>query len=92
MLGKKCFTVWLKIDYLDDPEGDKLLEKGEKYVGGSYWQWSVGDVLDAENRVLNKQSVIQIDVPCKDGGLKLLLKDIVNRLPRWLDEIGLKSN
>lgn len=89
------FTVWLKIDYYDSPEEDALLAKEKDPLRvtqpGSYWTYSVGDVVDADKRILNKQSVLQIDVPCKNGGLKWLLKDLLSRLPRFLDENGLRS-
>ena len=92
MSSKKHFTVNLKIDYYHSPEEDKLLERNPKELtAGSFWQWSVSDVLDADNRVLNTQSVIQIEMACKHGGLPLLLKDIVTRLPRFLDENGLTN-
>lgn len=86
------FTVWLKVDYYDQPEEDKILERNPKdSQPGSFWQYSVGEVKDSEGRILNKQSALQIDHLVKDGGLRGLLKDLVNRLPKFLDENGLKS-
>lgn len=95
MSKNPSFTVWLKIDYYDSPDEDALLAREKDPLKstqpGSFWQYSVGDVLDADNRLLNKQSALQVDIPVKNGGLKSLIKDILWRLPRFLDENGLKA-
>lgn len=89
----KGFTFNLKIDFFDMPEEDEELKKNpSSTLPGSFWQWSVGEIKDAKETVLNKQSVLQRDVMCKNGGLKFLLKDIQALLPKFLDENGLRSN
>ena len=93
MTTNRGFTFELKIDFFDQQDEDALLAKEPRAsVPGSYWQWSVGDVKDAKGTTLNKQSVIQRDVLCKNGGLKNLIKDIQERLPRFLDENGLRNH
>jgi len=84
----KGFTVELKIDYVDDPEGDKELAQG-KNSAGSFWMAHVSDIKDSQNRVLNQQSCWQIESLVKSGGLKSLLKEMQNAIPRLLDENGL---
>lgn len=89
-MSKQHFTVHLKIDFYHSPEEDKMLQINPKELTpGSFWQYSVGDVLDADNRVLNKRSALQVDLAVKNGGLPLILKDLAKRLPRFLDENGL---
>lgn len=89
-MSNKHFTVHLEIDYYDDPEGDKEREKAIKLnyklvPMGSFWRYSVSHVRDFNNVTLNTQSALQIE---KDS-LKELIKDLFNRLPRFLDENGL---
>jgi len=90
----KSFTINLKIDYYDDPEGDKDRVKAkaqrEKILPpGSFWQAAVGAITDSENRVLNKISAFQWDVLVDNGGLKGLFGDLKTMIPRLLDENGL---
>lgn len=91
-MKNKGFTFDLKVDFFDAPEEDDMLKKEPgSTLPGSFWQWSVGEVVDANNVVLNMQSVLQRDVLCKNGGLKLLIRDIEKFLPRFLDENGLRN-
>jgi hypothetical protein len=59
-------------------------------MAGSHWQASVGDVTDATGRILNKQSVLQIDQTVRNGGLDAIMKNLRGLLPRFLNENGLQ--
>lgn len=91
-MTNKGYTFEIKIDFFDQPDEDEELKKNPgSTLPGSFWQWSVGNIWDNNGTVINKQSVIQRDVMCKNGGFKFLLKDIAAQLPRFLDENGLRN-
>lgn len=91
---KHHFTVKLDIDYYDDPEADKERERAVRTGSlpvpmGGFWKYSVSKILEGEsNTDLATQSVLQIE----HKTLKELLKDLFNRLPRYLDEQGLRKD
>ena len=94
LMANRSFNVPINLFFYHDDEGDKIIAKGlgpTDVVTGSFWQWSVGEITDSENRVLNTQSSIQIERPLTQGGLVALLKDLAVRLPRFLDENGLPT-
>jgi hypothetical protein len=89
----KNFTIKVEFDYYNDPEGDKEREKAIRTgvfpvpVGG-FWRYSISEILDhSTGKDLATVSVLQIE----DKELKNLIKDLFNRLPRFLDENGLRS-
>lgn len=91
---RRHFTVKLDLSYYDDPEADKERERAIRTgslpvpVGG-FWQYSVSQILHGEdNRDLATQSVLQIEAKT----LKELVKDLFNRLPRYLEEQGLRKD
>ena len=84
------FTVHLKIDFVHDLEGDQEIAKGNSHPG-SFWQASVSEIKDSENRVLNMQTAFAWEALIKSGGLNKLLKECVILLPRFLDTNGLPN-
>jgi len=91
---KRHFTVKLDLDYYDDPEADKERERAIRTnslpvpVGG-FWRYSISEIKHGEdNKDLALHSVLQIE----DKTLKGLLKDLFNRLPRYLEEQGLRKD
>ena len=88
----RSFTVYLKLDYQEDKASDKAREEAirtGKFIApvGSFWQYSISEIRDVEQKQLAQSSVLQIE----NAELKLLLKDLFNRLPRFLDEQGLPN-
>jgi len=91
-MSRRNFTVHVEIDYLEDPEGDKEREKAIRTGSlpvpvGTHWRYSVSFIKDSEGRELATQSVLQIE---RDS-LRETLKDMFNRLPRYIDEQGLPN-
>lgn len=88
--ANKSFTVHLKLDFMHDPLGDIEVAKGSTEPG-SYWEASISNITDVENRVINMQSAFQWEALVKHGGLQKLLKELVTMVPRMIDQNGLPT-
>lgn len=93
---RKHYTFNIQVDYYDDPEGDKEREKAIRTGSlpqptGSFWQWSISEFKDADGKEIKASYVVQRETGSANGGLKGMLKDVFNFLPRFLDENGLPS-
>ena len=86
--ANRSFSVKLELDFYHDPRGDEEVAKGGSEPG-SFWQCSISDIIDVDGKVLNTQSAFQWEAMVKSGGLTKLLKDLVPRIPRFIDENGL---
>jgi hypothetical protein len=88
------FTVHIEIDHYNDPEGDKERERAIRTNSlpvpmGGFWRYSISKIsTDGGTKTINTQSVLEIE----SKTLKELIKDLFNRLPRFLDENGVRSN
>ncbi len=88
------FTVHIEIDHYNDPEGDKERERAIRTNSlpmpmGGFWRYSISKITtDGGKRNIATQSVLEIEAKT----LKELVKDLFNRLPRFLDENGVRSN
>lgn len=91
---KQHFTVHIEVDYYDDPEADKERERAIRTNSlpvpmGGFWRYSISKITtDGGTKDIATQSVLEIEAKT----LKELVKDLFNRLPRFLDENGVRSN
>lgn len=96
MVKRKHYSFNIQVDYYDDPEVDKEREKAIRTNSipvptGSFWQWSVSGFKDADGKEIKPTFVVQRETGTLNGGLKGMLKDVFNYLPRFLDENGLPN-